>query len=256
MKTLGAADIISSSLCYNIYVITKIAKQFIPKYIEDFRNDKRWIKKESTHYIFYYFTNSIAEHDILTIEEIQEKSFKKILSVLKVRKPKEKIKYYFYPSKNIKYKLTGDSGYAQAIYAGLTVHMLYTKQHKPIGEHEDTHLLSLPLGLATGFFAEGLAEYFSWNRIVLGKKKDQWLIDGENKILPIEKIVSHKGWIETPDNNFMYHYSFAGYFITRLIKDFGISKFKRFYKEVNRDMNFLEINDVFIKYSKTDIRFY
>ena len=236
--------------------MTNLIKQSLPTYKEDFKRDLRWVTKETTHYIFYYFPNSVAEKDIEIIEEIQEKSFEKIFNFLSIEKPKQKIKYYFYPDKETKIQLMGDGGYAQAIFKDFTVHSLYTDEHKPIGEHEDTHLLSLSLGLATGFFAEGLAECLSWDRVVLGKTKEEWLKEGIGKILPIEKIVTHKDWVNTPNDNFMYYYSFAGFYIKKLIEQFGINLFKDFYKEINRDMEFEEINILFIKFFKKDILSY
>lgn len=227
--------------------------QYLPTYKEDFKNDPRWITKESTHYIFHYFPDSIASLEINEIEKTQEESFEKIVSLLEVEIPKEKIKYYFYPDLKVKKELMGDNGYAQAVHKDFAIHVLYTEEHKPIGEHEDTHLLSLPLGQATGFFTEGLAEYLSWDRIVLGKTKDQWFDEGKNKILPIEKIITHEDWMNTPDDNFMYYYSYAGYFVKKLIGEFDIDTFKNFYSEINRSMNFEEINKIFIKYFSNDL---
>jgi hypothetical protein len=227
--------------------------QYLPTYKEDFKRDLRWVTKETSHYIFHYFTNSVAERDIKIIEDTQEKSFEKIISFLSVEKPKQKIEYYFYPSRETKIELMGDSGYAQAVFKDFTVHCLYTDEHKPIGEHEDTHLLSLPLGLATGFFAEGLAECLSWDRIVLGKTKTEWLKEGAGKILAVKKMVTHQDWMNTPNDTFMYYYSFTGFFVGKLIEQFGINTFKSFYQEINRDMKFEDINRVFVKFFKEDI---
>ena len=233
--------------------MTNLIKQFLPTYKKDFKRDLRWVTKETTHYILQYFPNSVAERDIEVIKETQEKSFEKIINFLSIEKPNKKIEYYFYPDKETKIKLMGDGGYVQAIFKDFTIHSLYTDEHKPIGEHEDTHLLSLPLGLATGFFVEGLAECLSWDRVVMGKTKEEWLREGVDKILPIEKIVTHKDWMNTPNDNFMYYYSFAGFFVKKLIEEFGINLFKDFYKEINRDMEFEDLDRVFVKFFKEDI---
>jgi len=225
----------------------------LPTYKEDFKNDPRWIIKESSHYIFNFFPNSIASLEIDKIEKIQGESFEKIISTLKIEPPKEKIKYYLYPDFEVKKELMGDDGYAQAINKDFSIHVIYTEEHKPLGEHEDTHLLSLPLGQATGFFAEGLAEYMSWDRTFFGKIKEYWLKEGKNKILPIEQIITHQGWMNTPDNISMYYYSFAEYFVKKIIEYFGIDKFESFYSEINRDMNFEEINKIFAKYFTDDL---
>jgi hypothetical protein len=233
--------------------MNNLIKQYLPTYKEDFKNDPRWIIKESPHYIFHYFLDSVANKEIDEIEKTQEESFKKIVSLLQVEVPSEKIKYYFYPDRQIKKELMGDDGYAQAVFKDFSIHVLYTEKHKPIGEHEDTHLLSVPLGQATGFFAEGLAEYLSWGRIVLGKSKDEWLIEGKNKILPIEQIITHQDWMNTPDDNFMYYYSFVGFFVKNLIEEFGIDIFKDFYREIDRNMNYKKIDEIFIRYFSVKI---
>jgi len=233
-----------------------IEKQHLPSYITNYKNDARWLTKESENYIFHYFQDSVAEREIDNIINIQEESFDKIIRVLGVEKPTDKILYYIYPNKDIKRELMGDGGFAQAIFSDYSIHILYTNEDKPIGEHEDTHLLSSPLGLATGFFAEGLAEYLSWGRIVLNKTKDEWLEEGKGKILPIEKIVPHEDWMKTPDENFMYYYSFAGFFVGKMIERSGIDNFKDFYRSINRKMNYQEINDIFRKYCKVNLNLY
>ncbi len=233
--------------------MNNLINQYLPNYKKDFKNDPRWIIKESPHYIFHYFLDSVANKEIDEIEKTQEESFKKIVSLLQVEVPSEKIKYYFYPDRQIKKELMGDDGYAQAVFKDFSIHVLYTEEHKPIGEHEDTHLLSVPLGQATGFFAEGLAEYLSWGRIVLGKSKDEWLIEGKNKILPIEQIITHQDWMNTPDDNFMYYYSFAGFFVKNLIEEFGIDIFKDFYREIDRNMNYKKIDEIFTRYFSVKI---
>lgn len=229
--------------------------QYLPTYKENFKNDPRWIIRESSHYIFHYFINSVASLEIDEIEKIQEESFYKIISILKIEPPKEKIKYYLYPNFEVKKSLMGDDGYAQVVYKDFFIHVLYTDEIKPLGEHEDTHLLSLPLGQATGFFAEGLAEYLSLERLLIGRKKIDWFKDGKNKIISIEKIVSHSDWIKnTPDDdNFVYYYSFVGFFVKKMVEDFGMDNFKVFYSKIKRDMNFEEINSIFKKYFNIDL---
>lgn len=224
--------------------------QYLPTYKEDFKNDPRWIIKESAHYIFHYFLDSVTYLGIDEVEKIQEESFNNIISLLKVNEPKVKIKYYFYPSREIKKDLMGDDIYAQAIYKDFSIHVLYTDKIKPIGEHEDTHLLSLPLGQATGFFAEGLAEYLSLERLLIGRKKIDWFKDSKDKIISIENMVSHSDWINnTPDDdNLAYYYSFVGFFVKKMIEDFGIDNFKDFYGEIKRNMNFEEIDSIFKKH--------
>ena len=147
-------------------------KQNIPWFKTDYLKKKNWMIKKSPNYIFHYFKNSLAKKDINKIIIVQERVYRKILKTLKLRN-KRKLNYYFYPSKTTKSKLMGDIGNGNAIWIKIEkekefwhsekfeVHSLYTNKVKCIGEHEDTHLLSLSLGVAVFLFSEGLAEFMS-----------------------------------------------------------------------------------------------
>ena len=54
--------------------------------------------------------------------------------------------------------------------------------------------------------------------------------------------------MNTPDDNFMYYYAFTGYFVKNLIERFGINIFKDFYREINRNMDYENIDKIFTKY--------
>ncbi len=159
---------------------------------------------------------------------------------MNVDKPAEKIKYYFYPSEKNKEKLMGDNGYAQAIFNEFRIHVVYTKDIKPVGEHEDTHLLSLPLGLSIGFFQEGLAEFMVGKDWLGGDQKTGAREAIEKKLFTITSFVEmfdHKKWYEldfSSANNSMIIYSVAGDFVKFLIDNFGGDKFLEFYKKSNR----------------------
>jgi hypothetical protein len=211
-------------------------KQYLPTYIRKFENNPGWQMKKSSHYVFYYFKNSEAEKDIKNIVKIQENSYKKIIKFLSVPAPKKPIKYFFYPDKKTKKELMGDNWYAQSIYDEFCVHVLYTKKDKPIGEHEDAHLLSLPWGLSIGFFQEGLVEYMvghAWD----GVPHLRYVKNGyKNKIFPkIRTLFKHSAWMKKSKSNAIYFYSLAGAFAAFLINKFGKEKFKRFYKKTDRN---------------------
>jgi len=210
--------------------------QYLPHYIENFKIFSQWKKHESKHYVFFYLPESLAEKEITEIVKTQEAGFKRILDFLKVKAPKQKIKYYLYPNRKIKKELMGDDWYAQAIYHNFTVHLLYTKKIKPLEAHEDTHLLSLPWGLAIGFFQEGLAEYLTghnWHgqpHEILVKKSLK------KNILPDFKIMfSHKNWADLDDKNVLAYYCYAGSMVKFMLEKFGRNKFKKFYQNLNRE---------------------
>src|SRR3989344_4788166 len=75
--------------------------QNIPFYITKFK-DYPWKIYESDHYIFHVEAESLAEKDIEEIKTRQEMTYTKIIQTLKLQKPDQKIKYYFYPSQDKK----------------------------------------------------------------------------------------------------------------------------------------------------------
>jgi hypothetical protein len=211
-------------------------EQYLPNYTHDFLADSRWLSRQSAHYHFFYFPNSTAEREIDFIEKRQEQSFKKIIDFLEIFEPKRRIEYYLYPDKETKKNLMGDDWYAQAILNEFRIHILYTDEHKPIGEHEDTHLLALSLGQSIGFFCEGLAEYLvghSWH----GENHDILANEAlEKKLLPpLDQMFEHKKWLALGDDNAQYYYSYAASFAKFLIEKYGKEKFKKIYQNLKRN---------------------
>lgn len=204
-------------------------------YHHAFLEDPRWQRHESPHYIFHYFSGSLAERDLSHIRETQEAGYERILAFLRLPAPSQKITYYFYPDAETKTKLMGDDWYAQAIYTEFRVHALYTEDIQPLGPHEDTHLLSLPWGLAVGFFQEGLAEYLvgkAWD----GKSHREYVARGYTKNIypPLESFMRHEQWLETPDEQAIYFYSLAGALTTFLIETYGRDTYERLYRGLDR----------------------
>lgn len=210
--------------------------QYLPSYRHDFETDTRFITTESHHYIFHYFKDSEAERDIQIIINTQEQGFEKIINFLCVTAPERKINYYFYPDELTKTALMGDDWYAQSIYDEFRVHVLYTETIKPIGPHEDVHLLSLPWGLSIGFFQEGLAEYMvghAWD----GELHTTYVMEGYKKSLypSLSEFMRHETWLETDDTKAIYFYSLAGSFIAFLIKNYGRDNFENLYRKTARE---------------------
>jgi hypothetical protein len=134
--------------------------QILPNYHDRYSQSGCWSKFETTHYLFHFFKDSLAEEEIGLIAEIQEKAFTHILAALALSGPKEKIRYYFYPTEEDKERFMGDGGYGQAIWRDYSIHAVYNTEAKVIGAHEDTHLLVLEWGGSPiGLLSEGLAEY-------------------------------------------------------------------------------------------------
>lgn len=211
--------------------------QKLNNYTEKYLNYEKWLKKETDHYIFYYLKNTTSEKDMNQISKRQENAFKKIINFLKIKPPKNKIKYYIYPTEKIKKELMGDDGYAQAIYHNKTIHIIYNKNINPLGEHEDTHLLSLPWGLSIGFLQEGLAEYMTGERKWHNKEPSFFIkkIFKENIMPPFQSLMSHKNWINLPDKNMPYYYVISASFMKFLIEKFGKKCFIKLYKNTERE---------------------
>lgn len=235
-------------------------EQDISWYKVKYLDKKDWLTKKSQHYVFHYFKGSLAEKDINKIVKIQEQSHRKILRILEL-KNKKTIKYYFYPSRKIKEKLMGDDGYGNAIWLEISkkkevseskrfeIHVIYNNKCKLIGEHEDTHLLSLPWGVAIFLFCEGLAEFISekWH----DRDTDSWAREylEKDKLYSVDFLISNKNWDKVDD---MIAYPQAGSFVRYLVNTYEMEKFRVVYKKLSRNKKVQENIDIIEKsYSKS-----
>ncbi len=217
-------------------------EQNLPTYIHDFLSFKQWETTESTHYVFHYTPGSEAQKDIAHIVKTQEEAYTKITALLKTPTPTQKITYYFYPDTETKKTLMGDDWYALSILAEWRVHVLYTSEDKPIGPHEDTHLLSLHLGQATPFIAEGLADYMvehAWD----GTPHLEYAQKGKNIGLDMNPAhyLTPQDWFDTPDEHAIIFYSLAASWTAHLIKSYGLEKYLSFYSTIKRSMTKEEV---------------
>jgi len=197
-------------------------KQSLPEYKTLF-NDAPWVVRGSSHYQFHYFTVSLAEREIEHIIKTQENALQKILNFLELEAPSEKIAYYFYPSIEIKEELMGSKWFAEAIYNDFAVHALYTEEHRVIGPHEDTHLVSLPLGLSIGFLQEGLAEYLvghDWYGNTFSQTVHEVLDDNQFTISP-DLLTTHQAWTDTNDTYARQYYALSALFADYMIATYG-----------------------------------
>lgn len=217
-------------------------KQDIPwcknKYLE-----KDWLIKKSPHYIFHYFKNSLAKKDIDKIIKIKEGHYNKILSLLKTKNYR-KIKYYLYPTLKKKIELMGDNSPGNVIWEEFElrdnkvktnrfeIHVLYDAKTKFIGEHEDTHLLSLSWGLSIYLFNEGLSQFMEGS--LFGKDIDvlSKRLMKKNKLYSLKWLLNNKNWDKVKEK---IVYPQAGSFVRYLINTYGLEKFKKVYKKLSRN---------------------
>jgi hypothetical protein len=212
--------------------------QHLPYYTHNFESFSGWSTVESEHYTFHYTEGSVAERDIQHIQATQEAAFKKILTTLRIPPPNRKIEYFFYPTPQVKTELMGDDWFAQSIYNEFRIHVLYTTEDKPIGAHEDTHLLSLPWGISWNFLQEGLAEYmvgYCWDGVLHNQK----VLDGLKKGLVLSPMnqLSSTDWLTIPDEHIIYYYALAGSWSSFLIETYGMEKYRDFYMSTKREMS-------------------
>lgn len=191
---------------------------------------------ESKHYVFHVEEGSLAEKDIQIIKARQESAYEKIISTLKIKEPGQKIIYYFYPSQEKKEELMGDGWYGQSIYNEFTVHAIYNEQDKVVGEHEDTHLLSLQMGLPISLFQEGIAECMVESSMFGNNHNDVLKMGMERGLEPnLTELMSQEGWLNTPDREAEFYYSIAGSFIRYLLDIIDLDTFKKLYSDMSRD---------------------
>lgn len=217
-------------------------KQFIENYKDNYKKYKGWKVKKTESYIFYYFDNDFIKKDINKIINTQQKSYNKILTILNINYNK-KIKYYIYPNTKTKASLMGNHVYAQSIYSDNSIHIIYNKNIQPLGPHEDTHLMSLKLGLPTSFFAEGLAEYIANRRKFNGEERSLYVKKWLKKYNKdeISNFFAQKSWLNTSDKESGEFYTISMYFVKFLIKLYGKDNFIKFYKKVKREMTSRQI---------------
>jgi len=205
-------------------------------------SEAEWEIKNSTHYNFYYLKNSLAEKNIDEIAGAKEKHYKKIISLLNVQNDRI-IDYYLYPSLREKTELMGDNSPGNAVWQSFElvsgnpvtekfeIHVVYNNTCKFIGEHEDTHLLSLSFGLSIYLFCEGLAQFVEGN--LFGIDVDVLCREmlKENKLYSVSELVDNKYWgcVEPP-----IIYPQVGSFSRFLISNYGWNKYIEVYKQTSR----------------------
>lgn len=218
-----------------------------------------FLKKETPHYLFYFKNGSLAQKEINSIVKLKEEQYIKIIDWLGVDNNK-KIGYYLYSSLEEKADLMGDNSPGNAIWEELDInndgavsqkfeiHALYSGKCKFINEHEDTHLLSLPLGLSVYLFCEGLAQYMENGFMGEDLHTVSKRLLKEGKTYSAEFIFNNKNWGGVSP---IIIYPQVGSFTKFIIDKYGKDRFKKLYKNVSRnnhiDKNLKEIAIVYNK---------
>lgn len=182
------------------------------------------------HYVFHYQKGSLAEEEIQTISEIQEKSFSKICHTLHVAYP-ERINYYLTDSpKAIGHVIWNEELPCNgvALCGKNKIYAVYTENIKCIGSHEDTHLISFLLNYPeSDFVVEGLA--MSIDGLWWGLPNETWVSYYKSKQpdLSVKNLFDNGTFAKAGD---VVTYPVAGAFSKFLIDTFGIANYLDFYK--------------------------
>jgi hypothetical protein len=233
-----------------------MAAQDLQSYSHRFE-ETQWITVESEHYQFNVFPNSLAARELDRIIRTQESAYQKVTEFLGIEgQSANKIKYYLYTSLEQKRELMGSDWYAQAIYTERTIHALYSAEHKVIGPHEDTHLLSLHLGLAVGFMQEGLAEYLVGHDWFGNPFEEVFAEVRDNDQFVIKDTLPavHAAWLETEDTFARHYYALAALFTRHIIDSFGKERLFALYRRLDRDASHEENERAYLEELGTSSR--
>jgi hypothetical protein len=208
-------------------------------------NNRIWGKKESQHFVFYFFPDSYASEIIERLIDERELAHRKLNEIFQVELF-EKIRWYFFPSREEGVDLLGGASPSQAIPVALTIFTVYGKVEGKVYDstpgHELTHILSFYWdGLNRlspyRFLSEGLARYLDQT------KRDNHSLAQElkkqNKLIRFEDILSLQDFV---DHDPYIVYVQSASFVQFLIESHSWEKFKQLWKVENDiDQHMVEI---------------
>ena len=183
-----------------------------------------WQKKESLHFIFYFFPHSFASENIKKIIAERETAYQKISQFLGVDIP-EKIRWYLFPSYEEGKQLLGGLSPSRAESATLTIFTVHGEHQQQTSGHELTHILSYYIDNACTnsykILSEGLACYLDQS------DKNYHSITKEllnaNNLIPLGEIIDVNDF-NAKDPKITYPQSAS--FVKFLIENYGLDKFK------------------------------
>lgn len=183
----------------------------------------------SDHYIFHFQPGSLAEKDIVSIAQEQERCFSRICAALKVD-GLDPIHYFLLDSPEEVGVLFGGSepinGFA--VWGENKIYAVYNEDIQCIGAHEDAHLISFALNAPkSAFIAEGLAMYFDENWWGLPNETWSAYYRSIGRALSVAELLLGDGFY---DADCMISYPIAGAFTKYLIDSFGMDPYLELYQ--------------------------
>lgn len=185
-----------------------------------------WLTKETAHFVFYYLKHPKLkkvelEEKFRPLIEKREAAYDIISKYLSVQL-KNKINFYFFPSREAGAELLGGLAPNQALPG---IYTIFSRMEQTPG-HELAHVLSFYMGKrftnSYAFLSEGLAchlDQTGWDYHRSAKK-----LLGEKKLVPFKKIADS---IDFKKADSEITYPQCGSFVKFLIDTYGLEKFKK-----------------------------
>ena len=213
--------------------------QILENYNTKYKQKRDWLIKQQGGYVFYFWDDKYIIKNIDLIIQTQLKSQQQILRCLNIKKYTKQIKYYIYPTNKSKQELMGGAGFAQSVFRDNSVHIVFNQHAKPLGCHEDMHLISLTLGNPTSLFSEGLAEFLMNKENFVGTKRQKYLQQWLHKYgaSAIQNYFTQDGWMNYPDGDDGMFYTIAQKWTVFLIESFDKKNYFKLYGKIKRRMN-------------------
>lgn len=160
-------------------------------------NLSQFRKHESTHFLIYYFPNSLAARDVDHIADERDRGFEKISHLLRLHS-NQKIQLFLFPDEESKKSETGHEGAGWAFDNNIVE--VYNEKTKLDPYHETAHILTGQLGSPAAMFNEGFAVYVSelLGADALrelgspGRTCDQAVVErrGRGDFIPLQRLLS------------------------------------------------------------------
>lgn len=186
-----------------------------------------WETRKTEHYVFNYIPDSFAHRNLKSIINLQEFCYRTIIRQLRTKRLSFPIQYFLYDV-NCKFdqmELDGLTGLAR--YPD-QIHAVYSSEMKAVGYHEDVHIIAAQTigDYSNLFFCEGLAMFF--DEVWWGLPNKLWTqIFIKEQIYPgILPLLENEQFERLPS---ALTYPVCGTFTDFLIRNYGISRYKKLY---------------------------
>jgi len=191
--------------------------------------------KETEHFVFYYFPQTLAEKDIDKIANEREGALKRISNMISIDY-EGKIIVFFYPDAESKLNVVKHRGSGVAYDSTLVE--IYNEQTKVDPNHEICHAVARLLGNPPAMFNEGFAVYNQIDHKWKDRHIDTWVKEHKKKnmLWKIEDIFAFTE-IGSERTRFGIAYPQAASMVKYIIDKYGLGKFKELYKTLKNSDN-------------------